>query len=201
MKYFITLSLLLITILLITGCSQEGQSRGCYYVYKFANDDYFNYISAGKMEIDGEWIVSGWPHGIQDQELINGYVFGGGGCSPFTDRYKEVIVDIKKSDANMMLGQPGCTELHRKTYPECYINPQHKPGTPGSEECDKIAEQESNGETSICPQVEHPTIENILDEEPFIEFYICEESVGQTVEEFNNIISNEQLDELCERVK
>jgi hypothetical protein len=200
MKKRYLLLVLILIVFFISGCSQEAYTSGCYYIYKFTNDDYFNYISAGKMEIDGEWIVSGWPHGIQDQELINGYVFGGGGCSPFTDRYKEVIVNIKKSDVNLMLGQLGCTELQRETYPECYINPQYKPGTPGSEECDKILEQESNGETSICPQVEPPTLEDTLDEEPYIEFYVCEGTVGQTVEEFNKIISNEQLNELCERV-
>ncbi len=47
----------------------------------------------------------------------------------------------------------------------------------------------------------HPTLEDIIDRDPFREFYICQENIGQAVEDFNEIIQSGQLTQKCKKLK
>jgi len=176
----------------------KAQTPGCVYVYK-TNQDYFPYVAGLANNRTGEYRVMGWPVNYEDKQLLQGYVLGGGGCLSDNQSLTSdwVIFDLRKSDLYNDMGYPGCLELEKQTYPQCYGDVQYKQGQ--NPECDAIYEQESNSETSICTS-HSITTENIQATNVITEFYVCKYSVGMTVEEYNDIISNNQLDSLCTKL-
>ncbi len=176
----------------------EAQTPGCMYVYK-TNQDYFPYVAGLANNRTGIYKLVSWPVNYDDEQLSQGYIFGGGGCISNNQSITSdwVILDIKKSELYKDLGYSGCLELEKQTYPQCYGENKYKQGQ--NSECDIIYEQESNSDTSICSSHSVDT-ENILVTDVITEFYVCKYSVGTTAEEYNNIINNGQLNSTCTKL-
>ena len=203
------LFVLLIFMILTTACITSSSDRvvrdpGCIYIYKTTHD-YFDYIQAtvwDKLGVNGttERIFNGWPHGLSDVKLNEGYVLGGGGCTPFNNdvrhKMKLVVINLTKVDVNNSFGYPGCTELQTRTYPECFGT--QAPVKIDNENCTDIFENERNSDTSICPSVRHPTLDDIVDENPFSEFYVCRKHLNEL--EANDLIGSERLSIECDKV-
>jgi len=176
----------------------QAHTPGGISIYK-TNADYFAYIAGIVNNRTGDYKVMSWPINFGDVELIQGYILGNSGyisniSSLATDW---VFFDITKLEMYDSMGYPGCLDLKKQKYPQCYGDVQYKYGQ--NLECDAIAERESNSDTSICPSY-RASVSNILAENVLVEFYFCEYSVGTTLEEYNDIISNGLLDTLCTKI-
>lgn len=181
--------------------SESGltQTHECIYVYK-TNQDFFPYVAGIANNLTGEYSIINWPINYQDKELEQRYILGSGGYCELSEQsfiHDWVILDLEKSELYYSIGYPGCIELQKQTYPDCYGERNYKPGQ--NLECDEIYKKESISDTSICPSFEITT-ENIQATNVFTDFYICDYSIGNTVEEYNNIINNNQLDEFCKKL-
>jgi len=188
-----------------TANPQGPQAAPCVYVYKMP-EQYFPYVAAIANDRTGKYSLMGWPVNFNDQNLVQGYTLGGGGCLAKDSELDWVILDITKSDFNMTpLRHPGCTELQKQTYPKCFGTAM-KQGTPEWEACKEILDQERNEGTTICRSLPGVVdigvvgIDNIIDKNPLQEFYNCPTSVGQTVEEYNQVINSGELDKKCDKL-
>ncbi len=178
--------------------NNKAQTPGCIYVYK-TNQDYFSYVAGIANNRTGKYRIMSWPVNYEDKQLIQGYILGGGGCISANQSLTSdwIIIDLKKSDLYNDIGYPGCLELEKQTYPQCYGETHYKQGQ--NPECDAIYQKEANSDTSICSS-HSVTTSNIQATGVITEFYVCKYSVGTTVEEYNNIINNGQLDSLCTKL-
>ncbi|MCX6815297.1 MAG: hypothetical protein NT120_00400, partial [Candidatus Aenigmarchaeota archaeon] len=190
---------LVLFVVLVSGCTQnQAQTPGCMYVYR-TSQDYFDYTAAIANNRPGNYTIVGWPINYEDKKLAKDYILGGGGCLNENQSLTSdwVILNIKKSDLYNAMGYPGCLDLEKQKYPQCYGDVQYKQGQ--NPECDAIYEQERSSDTSICPSYS-ATVSNILAENVITEFYVCKYSAGTTAEDYNKIISDGQLDTQCTKL-
>ncbi len=174
--------------------NDPAYTPGCNYIYK-TNQNYFEYIAGIANNETGEYKLMSWPTNFQDKKLVQGYISGRGGCmweeESLADEW--VILNAIKSEIYNTHGFPGCLELKKQTYPECY-NQTYKEGQ--NQECDTIFEKESNSETSICPTHSIST-SSIMAKNVLTEFYVCNNT---NIEQSNSIIENNQLDTSCIKI-
>jgi len=175
-----------------------AQTPGCIYIYK-TNQDFFPYIAGVANNRTGGYLLMNWPINYEDKQLIQEYILGSGGCISDNQSLTSdwAILNITKSELYNDMGYPGCLELEKQTYPQCYGDVQYKQGQ--NSECDVIYEQERYFDTSICSS-HIVTVANIQATNIISEFYVCKYSVGTTIEEYNNFINTGQLDTLCTKL-
>jgi len=176
----------------------KAQTSGCMYVYK-TNQDYFKYVAVRANNRTGEYKIMTRTTSFGDEKLTQNYILGRGGCISNNQSLASdlVILNLTKSDVYNDLGYPGCTNLKKQKYPQCYGDIQYKQGQ--NPECDAIYEKEKSSNTSICSSHSF-NVSNILAKNVITEFYVCKYSTGKTVEEYNYIINNGQLDTVCTKI-